>query len=471
MEVVDLSPFDDLSTLSTVTKLYFEGLLIPKATSPVGDEVVPSIEADSQPRLEIADEEVVPSRSVPPGVLDGLDADRRPPGESGPAPKPGADDRIAASLDTAPMRDRLVADSLTATRMGLGPPPAVPGAEEGRHVPTLADSPDARAAMAIAHSAMESHLPSTARESPAARSSRAGSAAAELAPSPSVIVNEDAGNVIPFPRKDDEDAAPRRGADPLPRTARAVPHPAEEAAVADVEVKSVCTEDDVEPVTQRLDKAESAGAAADSHADAAHDEPAPDSDEAPTERLPIDDRFFDEGDEGRYEGGPASLPPIEDAPLPVIQRTPEQVERRAKFMRVVAAILGFLGVILLVGVWRGGLPGSKRQVVDTNSEPMPVATARPTTPAPTETAPAPIVEPVPAPVDSAAVTPPEEPEPEPEVAPAEPEPPKPVAKVRPRRVVRRPPPPVEPPPTPPPTPPTPPPVSTGKPPTASFPTP
>ena len=38
MQVVDESPFEDLSTLSTVTKLFFEGLLVPKAAS---DETVP----------------------------------------------------------------------------------------------------------------------------------------------------------------------------------------------------------------------------------------------------------------------------------------------------------------------------------------------------------------------------------------------------------------------------------------------
>ncbi|WP_437682932.1 response regulator [Sorangium sp. So ce131] len=41
MQVVDASPFEDLSTLSTISKLYFEGLLIPAAALPP-DDVVPS---------------------------------------------------------------------------------------------------------------------------------------------------------------------------------------------------------------------------------------------------------------------------------------------------------------------------------------------------------------------------------------------------------------------------------------------
>src|SRR5689334_21128306 len=38
LDVVDGSPFEDLSTLSTITKLYFEGLLIPRVTEGPGGE-------------------------------------------------------------------------------------------------------------------------------------------------------------------------------------------------------------------------------------------------------------------------------------------------------------------------------------------------------------------------------------------------------------------------------------------------
>ena len=49
MAVVDASPFEDLSTLSTISKLYFEGLLVP-STGASGDDVVPSV--DGEPRHE-----------------------------------------------------------------------------------------------------------------------------------------------------------------------------------------------------------------------------------------------------------------------------------------------------------------------------------------------------------------------------------------------------------------------------------
>jgi hypothetical protein len=67
MDVVDDSPFEDLSTLSTISKLYFEGLLIVSEAQPSSqDDVVPSIEGDSQPKLERnadLEDDVVPERT------------------------------------------------------------------------------------------------------------------------------------------------------------------------------------------------------------------------------------------------------------------------------------------------------------------------------------------------------------------------------------------------------------------------
>lgn len=72
LHVIDESPFEDLSTLSTITKLFFEGLLkIREQASPatVGEDddgVIPSVEGESQPKIarspRDADDEVVPGR-------------------------------------------------------------------------------------------------------------------------------------------------------------------------------------------------------------------------------------------------------------------------------------------------------------------------------------------------------------------------------------------------------------------------
>jgi DNA-binding response OmpR family regulator/Flp pilus assembly protein TadD len=64
--VVDDSPFEDLSTLSTITKLYFEGLLVPRVepakpeADPPAEEVVALTEADRDPRISSEKLAVVP---------------------------------------------------------------------------------------------------------------------------------------------------------------------------------------------------------------------------------------------------------------------------------------------------------------------------------------------------------------------------------------------------------------------------
>ena len=72
LQVVDESPFEDLSTLSTITKLFFEGLLVIREKAVEGpapeedDGVVPSVDGESMPRLDRAmregDDEIVPGR-------------------------------------------------------------------------------------------------------------------------------------------------------------------------------------------------------------------------------------------------------------------------------------------------------------------------------------------------------------------------------------------------------------------------
>jgi CheY-like chemotaxis protein len=72
LDVVDDSPFEDLSTLSTITKLFFEGLLVISHTAP-DDDVVPSeVEGQASARperfsgLSGPEEDVVPEYSSEP---------------------------------------------------------------------------------------------------------------------------------------------------------------------------------------------------------------------------------------------------------------------------------------------------------------------------------------------------------------------------------------------------------------------
>jgi hypothetical protein len=160
-------------------------------------------------------------------------------------------------------------------------------------------------------------------------------------------------------------------------------------------------------------------------------------------------QFFADGDEGRYEGGHASLPPehepiIEEGEERVIVRTPEQDARRARNMRVVAITLGLVLAMLLVGLFNA--LRSDQRPLPLRSAPVPVAEEQglPTIPAagrlePPEPAPVP----PPPPVEEAVsdeptpeVATPEEPAPRLEETPAPEPPPR-----RPRAVVPTPAPP------------------------------
>jgi DNA-binding response OmpR family regulator len=425
MDVVDDSPFEDLSTLSTISKLYFEGLLIVSDTQHP-DDVVPS-EAGSEPKLERAsDLEVVPERS---GSEPKLDAPR-PALPAGPAEeerqimalrpaaptidKPAVDqrrvktltgldgDRGAASQDNG--RARVVAPPLSEigdvpvpetragpggavhagrpsavhrTSMGLGPPPSLdlpasnkepdekpePKKAEARHTKTadfgsdaakvaerikgaeaskteprlvsststLPDTPEMRAAVASAKAGVESQLPSTTRESPGAKYGE--------------------GKVIPFPaaRKEEEVSPP--------------------AARAEVEPKALPkAEPDVGRSATR--KAESGPPPLPvSEPRSTHKEEQRALSKRPVvavgsaDTLDIHDEFFAEGDEGRYEGGPAKVAAetrevaalveeVQRQKSARVQRTPEQEERRAKYVRLVAGVIGFGLAVAVVGIIR-----------------------------------------------------------------------------------------------------------------------
>jgi hypothetical protein len=69
-----------------------------------------------------------------------------------------------------------------------------------------------------------------------------------------------------------------------------------------------------------------------------------------------EESFFRAGDEGRYEGGPATRYDEDlelDEPLrPVIIRTPEMDARRARYVRFVSASLGGLIALFAIGLVR-----------------------------------------------------------------------------------------------------------------------
>ena len=109
MQVVDESPFEDLSTLSTVTKLFFEGLLVPKIDN--GETAPMSVAPLSSP-----------PQSVPPSV-----ASRSSPPSSAPPPSmaPMSEDRESIVPSSAELLDHdTIQDNKSSGDMLVVPPAA-----------------------------------------------------------------------------------------------------------------------------------------------------------------------------------------------------------------------------------------------------------------------------------------------------------------------------------------------------------
>jgi DNA-binding response OmpR family regulator len=155
-DVVDDSPFEDLSTLSTITKLYFEGLLVPRS-----DGGTAMVEGEAEPS---------------PATERGAPAPSTERDSARPAPSSGDMAVVPASDPTAPPSEtnRIAPETPPAaaarpgTLMGLSPPPAgqttqvmavvVSPLANGAHA-RAADPPDAAARVA-------SSAPEVAREVP-----------------------------------------------------------------------------------------------------------------------------------------------------------------------------------------------------------------------------------------------------------------------------------------------------------------
>lgn len=527
MDVVDDSPFEDLSTLTTVSKLFFEGLLVAALShEEMEEDVVPSTDIESLPpsRLRSPGELIVgdSAGSEPKQPVAEALAPPKIPREHAPPPPPIRPQAPAVAIrepgstlvHTLPGLDPS-AERAAATREPASPPKMVmppleelPRAPETRSGPpgapapsltrthvglgeapkrTLADSPDARAAVAIAKAAVEASVaapsaavPTTTRETPGARLGLTGGA----------------GNVIPFPqaqpqKREEEieefeeielgraapDSQPTPEEDVGKKRAAARKKQRQKEASAAVDLPR---QDKRDATTLPSAEAEAAAAlaaiAAEAHPPEKPKRPAGGKDHHDD---PFHAEFFEAGDQGAYEGGPAHdrIEPEELEELVEVRRlsmNPEQEARRAKNIRYVAVITGFALAVALVAIvqrTRRPEPAEEPSAVNTQQAAPPVVAPPPTTAKVEEPKPEPEPE-TPAPEASGkvidleeeiAATPKKEPEPAPKlpVAEAQPKLPKPPV------VATKPPtPPVE---TTPPTPPTPP--AGGKPPTASFPTP
>jgi DNA-binding response OmpR family regulator len=136
-DVVDDSPFEDLSTLSTISKLYFEGLLVPR--SEPASEDAPAVGAPEAGVARAAEDAL--ARAAEDGHRDGAKASTPSSGEMAvvPAADPGAarvPPHSAFPLELA----------VATTSSGVGPPASVAEAETApalpaTHGPTIAHVP------------------------------------------------------------------------------------------------------------------------------------------------------------------------------------------------------------------------------------------------------------------------------------------------------------------------------------------
>jgi CheY-like chemotaxis protein len=376
LDVVDESPFEDLSTLSTITKLFFEGLLV-VSEHPIEDDVILGERENGMSRPP-AEEELVPDTQT----TNGSKAPSRAPegATSSPsfrpsappiAPYDAADPNAPRSLaglsahatlvtpapERASSRPRVVLPSLAdgdgkivselPEPSSLPAPPPVPSsrAEAPRAEAPRAETPRAEAPRAEAPRAAEPFRTEAPKRThfglgPVEHTPRYDDNKAEPEPSPEA-------KVIPFRalRREEEESAPSHATvEPTPHSLSHVPNEArpttrEPFARVRAEVSPVVPES-AAPVSQRLAPAPvvavghekpvppaapvtpsvEAGAALPLVSRSVPGESATLESVLPEDALPPpsssvdphEDDFFSQGDEGAYEGGPSHHPP---APL------------------------------------------------------------------------------------------------------------------------------------------------------------
>jgi DNA-binding response OmpR family regulator len=351
MDIIDESPFDDLSTLSVISKLYFEGLLVLVEAE---EQVVPSMEAsDSHPAGDRANEfDVVPALRA-----------SRPPMSPGAleAPKPASDRALAAEI--------------------TAPPPLVVSPVLQQHLPSIIIQTAPEPAPITGSAGLSSTLPVGSPAPVTTSPSPVEQTAAERAPAPPPLEGPPAHG--PYARqavRSDalhqtlaEFGAPRVETKEPATTARATPEARAHAVGADsmgsragaVAVSSVPAmrhggklirfPGQKEP-QQHFPESEGPSPARDS------ERPPPLASDVHRGAELQDDllhkEFFSAGDEGRYEGGPATPVPSDPALVPEEHEelrtasapSEEQLERRDRMTKRVALLVGFLVASLVVGV-------------------------------------------------------------------------------------------------------------------------
>jgi CheY-like chemotaxis protein len=219
-QVVDDSPFEDLSTLSTITKLYFEGLLVlkpePAEAEPLADEVVPTaVDRDSGPTRTSSSGKMAVVPSAEPTTV------RPPPPAAAEAPaEPPAE---TESIPPAPITPRMLPVVVPAA-----PSPSAPLMAAAPVAPPTPATP-AVPSMSVSNGFAESALPlvigatGNRDEVPSVIVAPDPSLPPPRAPDPEPAPEPPVRREVPTQRPASTHAKPPLAKPPVPRSAAAKP--------------------------------------------------------------------------------------------------------------------------------------------------------------------------------------------------------------------------------------------------------
>lgn len=405
LDVIDESPFEDLSTLATITKLFFEGLLVIGDAAPAEDDVVPSVDFPDLGRESV--------RPIEDEVISGSSEPKIPAFESGPpvsspraswrpsAPRivpltlPGeVTTTLTGQLSTPAVAVRAAAPS-AAPVAASAPPPTPANESDPLREPPRASSPAQQPEGEPDSTSDPLHITQTGLgpvPDPESTPLPAGPVPHTDAGSTSNGAAAE-GKVIPFPagRRDEEPSSPplvfpvepRAEKEPTLREPALVRRREREGSAetngsgAHLELGEPAVEPGAPrhdppvrtpawpspkppPVRPKASAEENATVSRVSWPQVDGDTEAASAHGAMHDDL--HEHFFSEGEEGRYQDGiqePELLEPSEPSlqamdtiPAQRRVRSAEQERRRVSLIRVVAVIVGFGIFVFFAAIWR-----------------------------------------------------------------------------------------------------------------------
>ncbi|MDI1478778.1 response regulator [Polyangium sp. y55x31] len=451
MAVVDASPFEDLSTLSTISKLYFEGLLVPRM-----EPSVPPAPPEDAVVGEGAHDEGAPQTAMARSLLGATSSQRAVIPAEPIAPMPGdllfEDPVVPAASSmmlsaTAPVSSRGRAwGGVTSPIRSIGISPAPESRLNPPRGPeTIRQGTPGASTVAVASTRVveEERPPHTRRAGGKGALAAPGRLAAdegeETAPPttasgrapgaapPPVSAPEPAADAAAEATPEEAPPEPLKAAEttqPTEREAVRLPEPeaapqaaeaTEEAAEAPAQAEAAEEEAPAEAAEATQEEAPAAeeAAAAEESTDAAEAAPTEENTSDEGAAPPAEEAYAEGSDEPLEDAASAEMarmsePPPSSDVLP-IGPSPEQRARQARMMKIVGGVLAVLAALVLIGIVKQQLSG-RTETKGTNTPALPTAPA----PAPTPTTTPNVVAPAattqaPAPAPTPTTTPTAEP--------------------------------------------------------------